>query len=62
MAPLLRELKELKYEVRQGRRSHHKIYKDDNYIASLPSSPSDSRGITNMRLNLRRMGINVNKK
>lgn len=62
MAPLLRELKKLKYEIRQGRKSHYKVYKDNNYLTSLPSSPGDSRGVTNIRLNLRRIGINVNKK
>jgi hypothetical protein len=53
---LVRKLKALGCEVRPHK-GHWKVYRDGEYVATVPSTPSDHRTMLNVRAQLRRIGL-----
>ena len=62
LKPLMRELRKLKLDLVHSEHGHIKVYQEDRYLISMPSTPSEGRGIINIRHQLRRLGVMVGKK
>ena len=58
---LIRKLRKLGYEVRQGGRTgnHYKVYKGKHLITSMPCTPTDHRTIENIKKYLRKAGVEI---
>lgn len=56
---LIKEIKDLGYDVIMGGNGHWKVYRGSAYITSLPATPGDQHSLWNKRSQLQRLGIAV---
>lgn len=56
---LIKEIKDLGYDVVMGGNGHWKVYQGSAYITSLPVTPGDQHSLHNKRSQLRRLGVEV---
>jgi hypothetical protein len=52
-----RQLEDQGCEIRVSGGNHYKIYFNGKFVATMPNSPGDHRGLLNQRSQLRRLGF-----
>lgn len=58
---LIAEIEAAGGRVTRAKSGHWKVYVGSRLVTSLPSTPSDWRGLLNARANLRRRGIQLRR-